>query len=180
MQGLRWTRIDGNRGGGSKMVRPARDVQEDGVPRRMLVRVAIRAGVACTLLAALFFMHGLSPAEGCPGGQPMSMSGAHSDSTLANAPAAATTSDTISDSAARHSPMIGNAASAGFGLGQVCVSRPPQFAPVGPLALTLLVAIIGLAAWADWPYLLGSYARRRRRAPPSGATLLHILCISRT
>jgi hypothetical protein len=146
------------------------------VPRRVLVRVAIRAGVACTLLAALFFMHGLSPAGGCPGGQSMSVSGAHSDSTLANGPAAATMSDT----AARHSSMIGNAASAGVELGQVCVSRPPQLTPVGPLALTLLVAIIGLAAWAAWPYLLGSYARRRRRAPPSGRTLLHILCVSRT
>ena len=52
MQGLRWTRIDGNRGGGSKMVRPARDVQEDGVPRRMLVRVAIRAGVAQPMVSA--------------------------------------------------------------------------------------------------------------------------------
>jgi hypothetical protein len=158
------------------MVRPARDVQEDGVPRRVLVRVAIRTGVACTLLAALFFMHGLSPAEGCPGGQSMSMSGAHSDSILTDGPAPATMSDT----AARHSAMMGNAASAGVGLGQVCVSRPPQLAPVGPLGLTLLVAIIGLAAWADWPYLLGSYARRRRRAPPSGRTLLRILCVSRT
>jgi hypothetical protein len=142
----------------------------------MLVRVAIRAGVACTLLAALFFMHGLSPAEGCPGGQSMSVSGAHSDWTPPNGPAQATMSDT----AARHSAMIGNAASAGIGLGQVCVSRPPQLAPVGPLALMLLVAIIGLAAGADWPYLLGSYARRRRRAPPSGRTLLHILGVSRT
>jgi hypothetical protein len=166
------------------MVRPARDVEEDGVPRRVSVRVAIRAGLACTLLAALFLMHGLSPAEGCPGGQSMSVSGAHSDSTLAthadstlaNGPAAATMSDT----AARHFAMMGNAASAGVGLGQVCVSRPPHLAAVGPVALTLLVAIIGLAAWADWPYLLGSYARRRRRAPPSGRTLLHILCLSRT
>jgi hypothetical protein len=145
------------------------------VPRRVLVRVAMRTGVACTLLFALFFMHGLSPAEGCPGGQSMSKSGAHSDSILTNGHAPAT-----SDTATRHSAMMGNAASAGVGLGQVCVSRPPQLTPVGPLALTLLVAIIGLAAWAAWPYLLDSYARRRRRAPPSGRALLHILCVSRT
>jgi hypothetical protein len=134
-----------------------------------------RAVLASTLLAALFLMHGPSAVEGCPGGQPMSVSGAMSDSTVANHVAAAIKRDTVTRQSVT---TVGDTASAGGG--QVCVSRPPRLAPIGPLALTLLVAIIGLAVWAGRAYFLDSDAGRRRRAPPAGRPLLQILCVSRT
>jgi hypothetical protein len=138
--------------------------------------VAIRGLLACASIAALFFMHGPSAAAGCPGGQLMSVS----EGTFAGSAGASMTGDMMGDAASPHSATVDSPESPGIGLGQVCVSRPPRLAPLGPLALTLLVAIVGLAASADWPHLLDSYTRRRRRAPPTGRTLLHILCVSRT
>jgi hypothetical protein len=142
--------------------RSARGVEETGVHR--WIPVAIRAILVCASILALFAMHGPSAAVGCHEMRPMAVSGGQPDSMETHDPATAMT----------------DGARMGGGFGQLCVSRPPRFTAVGQLSLTLLMTIVGLAALAYWPSLRALPGRQRRRAPPAGKPLLHILCISRT
>jgi hypothetical protein len=134
-------------------------------------RAIARAVTACTLLAGLFFMHGLFT-PGCHAAEGMPPTPTPMVTAQAEAPA-------MMPDAGHPSALVLMAHD--MGQDSLCVSTPPP-KPINLADLLLALVTLGALTFAAFALSFSRWTVHSRQRPPplAGSALLTTLCLSRT